>query len=69
MTYTDPELAQAGLTEAELRHLMHREWARTADDVIWRRSNLGLRLNDDQKQRLQARMEEIAAGEGQRAAE
>ncbi|MEO1494742.1 MAG: glycerol-3-phosphate dehydrogenase [Pseudomonadota bacterium] len=59
----------AGLTEAELRHLMHREWARTADDVIWRRSKLGLRLNDDQKQRLQARMEEIAAGEGQRAAE
>jgi glycerol-3-phosphate dehydrogenase len=34
----------AGLTEAEVRHLVASEWARTADDVIWRRSKLGLRL-------------------------
>jgi glycerol-3-phosphate dehydrogenase len=32
------------LTEAEVRYLMQHEWARTADDVIWRRSKLGLRL-------------------------
>lgn len=31
-----------GLTEAELRYLAQREWARTADDVLWRRSKLGL---------------------------
>jgi glycerol-3-phosphate dehydrogenase len=38
----------ATLYEAEVRHLMANEWARTADDVLWRRSKLGLRLNQDQ---------------------
>ena len=38
----------AGLTEAEVRWLMGREWAQTAEDVIWRRSKLGLRLTPDQ---------------------
>lgn len=33
------------LTEAEVRWLMQREYARTADDVLWRRSKLGLRLS------------------------
>jgi glycerol-3-phosphate dehydrogenase len=31
-----------GLTELELRWMREREWARTADDVLWRRSKLGL---------------------------
>jgi glycerol-3-phosphate dehydrogenase len=31
-----------GLFEAELRYLHHCEWARSADDVLWRRSKLGL---------------------------
>lgn len=30
------------LTGAEVRHLMSREWARFPDDVLWRRSKLGL---------------------------
>jgi glycerol-3-phosphate dehydrogenase len=34
----------ADLTEAELRYLMQAEWACTAQDVVWRRSKLGLRL-------------------------
>jgi glycerol-3-phosphate dehydrogenase len=34
----------ATLTQAEVRYLMTREWARTADDVLWRRSKLGLAL-------------------------
>jgi glycerol-3-phosphate dehydrogenase len=38
----------ADLTEAELRYLVHNEWARTAGDVVWRRSKLGLRLSTDQ---------------------
>lgn len=33
-----------GLYEAELRYLMDREWAETVDDVLWRRSKLGLRI-------------------------
>jgi len=31
-----------GLHEAELRYLRTHEWARSADDVLWRRSKLGL---------------------------
>ena len=32
------------LTAAEVRYLMRHEFAETADDVLWRRSKLGLRL-------------------------
>jgi len=35
----------ATLTEAELRWLITHEYARTAEDVVWRRSKLGLRLS------------------------
>ncbi len=38
----------ATLTEAELDWLITREFARTAADVVWRRSKLGLRLTDEQ---------------------
>jgi glycerol-3-phosphate dehydrogenase len=34
----------AGLSEAEVRYLVQKEWARSADDVLWRRSKLGLRV-------------------------
>ncbi|CAG4890718.1 glycerol-3-phosphate dehydrogenase [Paraburkholderia saeva] len=33
-----------GLYESELRYLRDTEWARTAHDVLWRRSKLGLHL-------------------------
>ncbi|MFO1107831.1 MAG: glycerol-3-phosphate dehydrogenase [Bradyrhizobium sp.] len=33
------------LTEAEVKYLMANEWAVSADDVVWRRSKLGLRLS------------------------
>jgi glycerol-3-phosphate dehydrogenase len=35
----------ATLTESEVRYLMSAEWALTADDIVWRRSKLGLRLS------------------------
>jgi glycerol-3-phosphate dehydrogenase len=38
----------SGLTEAEVVYLMREEWAEEADDVIWRRSKLGLRLSQNQ---------------------
>ena len=38
----------ATLTEREVTYLMTEEWARTADDVVWRRSKLGLRLSADE---------------------
>ena len=33
-----------GLTEAEIDYLRQAEWAVTADDILWRRSKLGLHL-------------------------
>ena len=41
------------LTEAEVRWLMEMEWARSAEDILWRRSKLGLRLSSDEAQALQ----------------
>jgi glycerol-3-phosphate dehydrogenase len=41
-----------GLTEAEVRYLMREEWAMTADDVLWRRGKLGLRLSAAQQDAL-----------------
>jgi glycerol-3-phosphate dehydrogenase len=35
----------ATLTAAEVKYLMASEWALTADDIVWRRSKLGLRLS------------------------
>ncbi|HEX5282149.1 MAG TPA: glycerol-3-phosphate dehydrogenase [Micropepsaceae bacterium] len=35
-----------GISEAELRYLAEQEWARTAEDVLWRRSKLGLRCGE-----------------------
>ncbi|WP_127901995.1 glycerol-3-phosphate dehydrogenase [Solirhodobacter olei] len=48
----------ATLTEAELRWLIGREYARTAEDVIWRRSKLGLRLSAEEQAALSAWMED-----------
>ncbi len=46
----------AGLTEAELEYLRQVEWARTADDVLWRRTKLGLHMSAAERARLQSRM-------------
>lgn len=48
----------ATLTEAEVRYLMTEEWAETAEDVLWRRTKLGLRLDAAQAQVLDAFMTE-----------
>jgi glycerol-3-phosphate dehydrogenase len=49
------------LTEAEVRWLMDREWAVGADDVLWRRSKLGLRLTAAETARLGDFMERAGA--------
>ena len=38
-----------GFTERELAYLAEREWARMPDDVLWRRSKLGLHLSAEAK--------------------
>lgn len=42
----------AGLYEREVRHLVDNEWARTADDILWRRTKLGLRMTEEECRRL-----------------
>ena len=47
----------ATLTECEVDWLIEHEYAQTAEDVIWRRSKLGLRMDDAQKSTLQTFMQ------------
>jgi glycerol-3-phosphate dehydrogenase len=42
----------ADLTGAEVRYLMTHEWAQTEDDVLWRRSKLGLKVSRAERHRL-----------------
>ncbi len=41
------------LSESELQYLVANEWATTADDVLWRRSKLGLHMKPDDIAALQ----------------
>jgi glycerol-3-phosphate dehydrogenase len=43
----------ADLTEAEVAYLVSDEWAATADDILWRRSKLGLRTTAAERTELQ----------------
>ena len=52
------------LTEREVRYLIEKEWARTSDDVLWRRTKLGLREAAEEVAHLTAWMaEHRVAGE------
>jgi glycerol-3-phosphate dehydrogenase len=42
----------AGLTEAEVDYLRREEWARSADDLLWRRTKLGLHMGAAQQAAL-----------------
>ena len=53
----------ATLTEREVRWLWDREWARTAEDVLWRRSKLGLWLTSADAAGLDSWMRATLAGE------
>lgn len=39
----------AGLYEHEVVYLIQHEWAKTVDDIIWRRTKLGLSLQEEEK--------------------
>jgi glycerol-3-phosphate dehydrogenase len=43
----------AGLYEREVRYLIRHEWAGTADDILWRRTKLGLRLTREERAGLE----------------
>jgi glycerol-3-phosphate dehydrogenase len=48
----------AGLTERELRYLVEHEWARSAEDVLWRRTKAGLLMTPAQRARVAQAMGE-----------
>ena len=45
-----------GLFEAEINYLVDQEWAQTAEDILWRRSKLGLHVSAETARRLAARL-------------
>jgi glycerol-3-phosphate dehydrogenase len=44
----------AGLTAAEVDYLVRNEWAMTAEDILWRRSKLGLHMSEAERSRFAA---------------
>jgi glycerol-3-phosphate dehydrogenase len=50
------------LTAAEVRYLMAKEWARFPDDILWRRSKLGLTMPPADREALAAFMAGAAPG-------
>jgi glycerol-3-phosphate dehydrogenase len=52
----------AGLTAAEVDYLVRREWARSAGDILWRRSKLGLHVPAGAAERIDAYLAAKAAG-------
>jgi glycerol-3-phosphate dehydrogenase len=43
---------------------MQHEWARTADDVLWRRSKLGLRVSSQEHEQLAKFMADAIGSSG-----
>lgn len=48
----------ADLYECEIEYLKRHEWAQTAEDILWRRTKLGLKLTQNEQQLLHAYMEQ-----------
>ena len=44
----------SGLSEAELRYLVRHEWARTPQDVLWRRTKLGLTASPETVRKIES---------------
>lgn len=51
----------AGLSEAEVRYLVAKEWARSADDILWRRTKLAMSLSQPQQAELDAYLQAFKA--------
>ncbi len=54
------EAFDGGLTAAEVDYLRTEEWAVTAEDILWRRSKLGLRTSAESAARLAAYLDRRA---------
>jgi glycerol-3-phosphate dehydrogenase len=52
----------AGLSQREVDYLISEEWARSADDILWRRTKLGLKVTGEQRQKLNSYVVSRMAG-------
>ena len=59
----------ATLTEAEVLWLIEKEYAETAEDVIWRRTKLGLKLDEPQVDQIESFMRDAQIALKEKAAE
>lgn len=50
-----------GLTEREVDHLIRNEWAHDAQDILWRRTKLGLRMTQEQQLQLENHLRKAVA--------
>ena len=57
----------ADLTGAEVRYLVAHEWAETAEDVLWRRSKLGLKATPDERIAISQFIASLTGQSAQRA--
>jgi glycerol-3-phosphate dehydrogenase len=55
------------LSEREVDYLQREEWARTPEDILWRRSKLGLHLSGAEQEHLRAFMNRENASDARRA--
>ena len=53
-----------GLTAAEIDYLVREEWARTGDDVLWRRTKCGLAMPEADRERVAAFVARAVAASG-----
>jgi glycerol-3-phosphate dehydrogenase len=53
----------SGLSEAEVRFLVATEWAQSSDDILWRRSKLGLRMAPHEVAALDAFLAGMGVGQ------
>ncbi len=52
----------AGLTQMEVDHLIEKEFALTAEDILWRRSKLGLHLSPAERARVSSYLDRRLTG-------
>lgn len=48
------EIFGADLSRAEVDYLLEHEWAQSADDILWRRTKLGLKFSAQEREALQS---------------
>lgn len=51
----------AGLTHAEVEYLQTHEWAQSAEDILWRRTKLGLHMTADERAHLENHLKDYLA--------